>query len=143
MPERPLSDQDRRTVRKLRWRRLGVSVWLLFVWVTLQWLLLVFPVERAVGPRLHTAYGLLRWLEVTSPGAVTVRRPAATITFLLCAGITLFLAAFARRALGNLTPRWQCSNCGFFVRGGFPRNNLCPECGELPNLRKEPWAFWR
>jgi hypothetical protein len=29
------------------------------------------------------------------------------------------------------------------VSGGFPRNNLCPECGELPNLRKDPWAFWR
>jgi hypothetical protein len=143
MAERPLSEEERQTLKTLRWRRAGFAAWFIFVWATLVWLVALFPIARAAGASLRTSYGLLRWLVVVDTGGYSVHRTAATITFIVCGAITLFVAAYAHRTFRNLTPRWQCSNCGFIVRGGFPRNNLCPECGELPNLRKEPWAFWR
>jgi hypothetical protein len=143
MTERPLSEKDKRIVRNLRWRRIGVAAWLIFVWITLTWLVAGFPVTQATGRSVRTVYGLLRWLVVSDTAGASVHRGAAVITFLLCAGITLFLVGYAHRTFRNLTPRWRCSNCGFMVSGGFPRNNLCPECGQLPNLRKEPWAFWK
>jgi len=135
---------EKRAVPTLSWRQIGVVVLLVFIWITLVWVLSGFPCSRAVhgGTTLRTSYGILRWLDVTD----VVRRihpVAASLTILACAAVTAFMVVYGRRTLGNLTPRWKCQNCGHVVSHGFPRSNVCSECGELPNLRKDPWAFWR
>jgi hypothetical protein len=144
MHDRSLSKASRRGAPTHLWRRIGVIAGLSYVWATLLWILSGFPYARAVhgGAHLRTSYGILRWLEVTD-GASRIHAGAATLTMLMCAALTALIVLYARRALRNLTPRWQCQNCGYNVSAGPPRSNLCPECGEPPNLQKNPWAFWR
>ena len=91
---------------------------------------------------MRTSYGILRWLDVTD-GVSRIHPVAATLTILTCAAVTAFMVVYGRRTQRNLTPRWQCQNCGHVVTDGFPQSNVCSECGELPNLQKDPWAFWR
>ena len=144
MRGRPLSKAEQRGVPTLFWRRVGVVAGLVFAWVTMVCVVSGFPYSRAVhgGAHLRTSYGILRWLDVTD-GASRIHAGAATLTLVTCAAITAFVVAYAKRALRNLTPRWQCQNCGYNVSAGHPGSNLCPECGELPNLQKDAWAFWR
>jgi len=149
------------------WLRIAVVVGLVFTWTTVVWTLSCFPYSRAVhgGVDIRTSYGLLRWFEVTARhkqagiasllpletvGATRIRPVPAVISMAICVALTAFIAVYARRTLRNLTPRWQCQNCGYMVSAGIPRlnvcparSNVCPECGELPNLQKDAWAFWR
>ncbi|MHC5006373.1 MAG: hypothetical protein ACYTGF_03330 [Planctomycetota bacterium] len=139
-----MTKSEQRAVPTLSWRQIGVVAWLIFVWVTLVWVVSGFPYTRAVhgGARTRTSYGILRWLDVTD-GVSRIHPVAATFTILACVAVTAFLVVYGRRTLGNLSPRWQCQNCGHEVTHGFPRSTVCSECGELPNLWKDPWAFWR
>jgi hypothetical protein len=142
----------------LGWRRIGVLVWLSLLWVMLMWLVWCFPLVRSDGISVHTTYGILQWQEGRSS-----RAQAGTVGRLLPAGIagrswinpvalafsivisaagSAFLVVYGHRWLRNLTPRWKCRHCGHVVRDGFPQSNVCSECGELPNLQKDPWAFW-
>jgi hypothetical protein len=158
MRHQPLSKPEQRTNSILRWRRIGVIAWLAYVWIILTWVLVCFPMSRAQRGPTRTTYGLLRWQVVTNwnqqTGIATVfpigttgrtkLRPAALfVTTVTVLGLTAFLAAYGQRWLRNLTPRWRCQSCGYIITGGFPRLNVCPECGELPNLHQDAWAFWR
>ena len=143
MTPRSLTKAQQRVVTGLTWRRAGVTAWLLFVWATLTWLLFLFPYSRATHGKYGTAYGILRWLDVPDKGTTAISIGATAWTVLIFGALTTFIVMWGYRSFRNLTPRWECQNCGFIVSGGFPRSNLCPECGELPNLRREPWAFWR
>ncbi len=141
---------EKRTVSTLLRRRIGVVVGLVFVWATVVWVVSYFPYSRAHGGSVRTSYGVLRWFEVTAPreqagiaswlplhtvGASRLRPVPATITLAICVAVTAFIVVYARRTFRNLTPRWRCQNCGYLVSDGFPQSNVCPECGELPNLR--------
>jgi hypothetical protein len=144
MCSKRLTKAETRITEILAWRRIGIVVWLIFVWGALVWVVSGFPYARAVhgGSKSRTSYGILRWLDVTG-GVSEIHPVAATLTILICAAVTAFMVFYVRRTLRNLTPRWQCQNCGHVVSHGFPQSNVCTECGELPNLRKDPGAFWR
>jgi hypothetical protein len=144
MRSKRLTKAEKRAVPTLSWRQIGVVAWLIFIWIMLVWVVSGFPYSRAVhgGSRLRTSYSILRWLDVTD-GVSWIHPGAATLTILTCAAVTAFMVVYGRRTLRNLTPRWQCQNCGHAVSDGLPQSNVCSECGELPNLQNDPWAFWR
>ena len=160
MRDKPLNETEKRAVSILLRRRIGVITVLNLVWIVLMWFLWCFPHSRSVhgGKDIRTSYGILQWQDLTAAGeqvAIATLVPlrtagtrrihalAVTVTTVLCIGTTAFIGAYASRSMRNLTPRWRCQQCGYIVSAGSPRSNVCPECGELPNLQKEPWAFWR
>jgi hypothetical protein len=158
MRHKPLSKPQQRADSVLRWRRIGVVAWLAYVWIILTWVLVCFPQSRARhGPTRYT-YGILQWQVVTTrdrqtgiatmfpigtTGRTDVRPVALFASTVIVLGLTAFLAVAGHRWLRNLSPRWRCQSCGYIITGGFPRLNFCPECGELPNLHRDAWAFWR
>jgi hypothetical protein len=143
MRSKRLTKAERREVRTLSWRRFGVVAWSIYVWAMMVWVVSGFHHTQALGrARTRTSYGILRWLDVTN-GVSEIHPVTATLTFLACAAATAFMVVFVRRTLRNLTPRWECQNCSHVVSDGFPRSTVCSECGELPNLQKDAWAFWR
>ena len=139
-------------------RRVAVTLGLMAMWATVMWIVWCFPYSRPHSSKIRTSYGILRWQEVTdsreqtgiasllplqTTGATRFHPVAFTWTALLALGSTALVVSAAARAMRNLTPRWKCQKCGYVVSGGHPRSNVCSECGELPNLRKDLWAFWR
>ncbi|MHC4080523.1 MAG: hypothetical protein ACYTFF_13400 [Planctomycetota bacterium] len=157
MRDTHLTNAQKRTAVTLLWRRVGAAVWLVFVWITLMWLLWCFPVSRSVGGGVRTSYGALQWqtikggeqagsaklLPLGTVGRSRGRPVAAVFTLLISVAGTAFIVVYGNRTFRNLTPRWQCQNCGHTVSAGYPQSNVCSECGELPNLWQDPWAFWR
>ena len=153
-----LTKAEKRVAGILAWRRIGVLVCLAFVWIVLMWLLWCIPIARSEGVSARTSYGVLQWQEGKgSPGQAgtagrvlplgiagssRIRPVAVAFTVLISVAGTAFIVVYARRSLRNLTPRWRCQNCGHVVSDGFPQSTVCSECGELPNLQKDPWAFW-
>jgi len=128
------------------------------MWVYLMWIVWCFPYSRPHDPGIRTSYGIMGWQEVTASdeqagiasllplqttGTTRFRPAAITFSVLLALGSTALIVSAAARAMRNLTPRWKCQKCGYVVSGGHPRSNVCSECGELPNLRRDMWAFWR
>ena len=139
-------------------RRIAVIIGLTAVWAALMWLVWCFPYSRAYGGKIRTSYGVMKWQDVTDSheqvgvasllplrtiGARSFHPVAITFSALICVSATVLILSAADDTMRNLTPRWKCQKCGYVVSGGHPRSNVCPECGELPNLRRDPWAFWR
>jgi hypothetical protein len=142
----------------LGWRRIWVLTRLAFVWLMVMWLVWCFPTIRRHGRSVRATYGIFQWYEWQGTrrqaraigglfprlilGRHRVNPVPLTVSIIISAGSTALVVVVTRRWLRNLTPRWKCQRCGHVVSEGFPRSNVCSECGELPNLQKNPWAFW-
>jgi hypothetical protein len=149
--------QQRATPRVSR-RRVAIVALSAFVGVMLVWLVVSCPYSRTIGISDNcTSYGVLRWIQVTAPNeqhgiaAVLPIGMAGYCEMYPLSGIASAISAltiawcvfaYARRELVNLSPRWCCQRCGHVV-GGSSHLNVCPECGDLPNRRKDAWAVWR
>ena len=61
--------------------------------------------------------------------------------------ITGILIIWALRAIprihGNTRARDRCNYCGANMPDLGTRVNVCNECGELPNEKRNPWFFGR
>ncbi len=158
MNRRPTNNADGSARPTLVERRVAVIMGLMGMWAALMWNVWCFPYSRAYGPGIRTSYGIMRWQEVTASheqagiasllplqttGTKSFRPVAITFSALFGLGSTALIVFAAARAMRNLTPRWKCQKCGYVVSGGHPRSIVCSECGELPNLRRDLWAFWR
>lgn len=159
MPDVELTESQRATLRRLRRRRLSAVAWALVAGAVLLWLVMAIPHSRYGGlAKYTTSYGAIRWTEVVSPaeqGGIAAVLPVGTvglqriypvrlvISCALCGAIVWVIVLCVRRELRNLSPRWRCQWCGHVVGAGHPRTNECPECGALPNLKCESWAFWQ
>jgi hypothetical protein len=157
MSRRPTNNADGRADPARAWRRVAVIMRLTGMWAALMWIVWCFPYSRAYGPGIRTSYGIMRWQEVTASheqvgiasllplqtiGARSFRPAAITFSALIGLGSAALIVSATARAMRNLTPRWKCQKCGYVVSSGHPRSIVCSECGELPNLRRDLWAFW-
>lgn len=127
------------------------------------WLLWLACFEIPSGPlglsNVRLRYGLLRWYEIDTGSPVSPSsRPWPGLPVagglgvgrvlwggLLGSGVaSVLLLIYAFRIADgldrNLQPRRRCNNCGQILRGGFHNSPICPECGELPHRRRNP--FW-
>ncbi|MHC5114159.1 MAG: hypothetical protein ACYTGP_07000 [Planctomycetota bacterium] len=144
-----------------RFGRIGVLAGAIGMWLLAFVLLMCIgdAEETGWGGATRTTFGISGWMEVTSPRVEPlfivellvpgkgyqpeIHAGRATTAFIALAAISVFLFMFTRRSLGNISPRNQCGYCGYVVSDGSPLTNICPECGKLPNLHRDPWAVWR
>jgi hypothetical protein len=134
-------------------RRVRGLCYVAILWVSAGIVLWALPLPQKVGGRMGgaantksklrgTKYGALGWSEVRFGKTMEIRpiRLAATISVSVVA--TAWMAFACGRIWRNTTPRWQCRYCGYDVAKALSTTSNCPECGRLPNLQKNPWAFW-
>ncbi len=134
--ETPDEQRDRERMR-------GIS-WLTIVWFGLAVILWVMPLQRRqFGELRSTNFGILHWKQVSVRGRTTIHGVALTTTIALSAAVTAWMTFAGGRIWRNTTPRWKCRNCGHDSSMASGHTNVCTECGELPNEKKDPWAFWR
>lgn len=128
------------------------------------WLIWLACFEVGSGPlglsNVRLRYGLLHWYEIDTGRPVSpTSRPWPGLPLgpglgvgsvdwggllwstVATAVLIVYALRIADRVDRNLQPRQRCNNCGQILRGGFRNSPVCPECGELPHRRRNPFGI--